>query len=83
MSPKARESRLRRVAARQGLAIAKSRRRTAQVGYRIVDPQTQEVVRDGAAGDYSLSIEEAEAILGARQGTESISVANLNAANDE
>lgn len=80
---KLREARLRRAAVRQGLAIEKSRRRGAKAGYRIVDPQTGAVVRDGASGEYSLAIEQAESILGNPQTAKSISVANLNAANDE
>jgi hypothetical protein len=82
-SLKAREARLRRAAARQGLAIAKSGRRGREAGYAIVDPQTEAVVRDGPSGDHDLTIEQAEAILGNPQDTKSISVANLNAANDE
>ena len=82
-SLKAREARLRRVAARQGLAIVKSRRRGEKAGYAIVDPQTETVARGGASSDGSLTIEQAEAILGDPQSTKSISVANLNAANDE
>lgn len=82
-SLKAREARLRRVAARRGLAIEKSRRRGAKAAYTIVDPQTEAVVRAGPSGGESLTIEQAEAILGNPQTAESISVANLNAANDE
>jgi hypothetical protein len=79
----AREARLRRVAARQGLAIVKSRRRGEEASYAIVDPQTETVARGGASSDGSLTIEQAEAILGDPQSTKSISIANLNAANDE
>ena len=82
-SLKAREARLRRVAARQGLAIVKSRRRDANAGYMIVDPQTEAVVRTGPSGGECLTIEQAEAIVGDPKKAESISVANLNAANDE
>jgi len=82
-SLKAREARLRRAAARQGLAIVKSRRRDENAGYTIVDPQTEAVVRAAPSGDDSLTIDQAEAILGNPQNTKSISVANLNAANDE
>jgi hypothetical protein len=81
-SLKAREARLRRAAARQGLAIVKSRRRGAKA-YAIVDPETEAIIRDGASDDDALTIEQAEAVLGNPQNTKSISVANLNAANDE
>lgn len=77
---KAREARLRRAAARQGLAITKSRRRGVDGGYRIIDPQTEAVVHDGAAGECSLTIDQAEAWLGDSQ--KSISIANLTSAND-
>jgi len=79
----AREARLRRAAARRGLSIAKSRRRDARGGYRIVDPQTDAVVRDGASGAFSLTLEQAEAFLGDPQKTQSVPVENLTAANDE
>lgn len=82
-SLKAREARLRRAAARQGLAIVKSRGRDVEAGYAIVDPQTEAVVRAGPSGGHNLTIEQAEAILGDPQNTKAISVANLNAANDE
>jgi hypothetical protein len=82
-SLKARESRLRRAAARRGMALAKSRRGGASNGYRIVDPQTDAIVHDGDAGEYSLTLDQAEAFLGDPQQTGSISIDNLNAANDE
>lgn len=78
----ARETRLRRAAARKGLSIAKSRR-GGRAGYRIVDPQTAAIVRDGASGEYSLTLEQAEAFVGDPQNMQSVAVANLNAANDE
>ena len=78
-----REARLRRAAARRGLAIAKSSQQEASAGYRIVDPQTDAVVHDGTSGDYSLTIEQAEAFLGDPRNTQSIDIGNLNAANDE
>ncbi len=79
----AREARLRRAAGRRGLAIAKSSQLGASAGYRIVDPQTDVVVHDGTSGDYSLTIEQAEAFLGDSSNTQSIDIGNLNAANDE
>jgi len=48
-----------------------------------VDPQTDAVVHDGTSGDYSLTIEQAEAFLGDPRNTQSIDIGNLNAANDE
>jgi hypothetical protein len=48
-----------------------------------VDPQTDAVVHDGTSGDYSLTIEQAEAFLGDPSNTQSIDIGNLNAANDE
>lgn len=82
-SLEAREARLYRTAVRQGLAIEKSHLCDGKSGYRIVDPQTEAVVRDGPSGDYSLTIEQAEAFLGDLQNTKSIPVADLNAANDD
>lgn len=75
----ARESRLRRVAARRGLAIEKSE----AAGYRIVDPQSEAVVHDGPSGNHSLTIEQAEAFLGDPENQQAIDIENLNAANDE
>ena len=77
---KAREARLRRAAARQGLAVTKSRRRDGDAGYRIIDPETEAVVHDGVAGDCGLTIDQAEARLGDPK--KSISIANLTSAND-
>lgn len=74
-----REARLKRAAARQGLAIVTS----GNGRYRIVDPQTQAVVHTTTSGDDSLTISQAEAFLGDPKAMKSIDVANLNAANDE
>jgi len=78
-----REARLRRAAARKGWSVAKSGRRDTKGGYRIADPQTDAVVHDGAAGEYSLTLEQAEAFVGDPKNAETVDVDNLNAANDQ
>ena len=63
------ETRIRRMAARQGLRLEKSRRRdTRAVGYgtyRLVDPATNAVASYGGSSPYGLTIDEIEkALLG-------------------
>lgn len=64
---KIRENRLRRMAARQGLQIVKSRRRDARAidfgGYMLVDPQTSAVVAGASPIAYNLSIDDVEDYL--------------------
>jgi hypothetical protein len=66
---KAWESRIRRMANRQGLRLEKSRRRDTRAvdygTYRLVDPATNTVVSYGGATPYGLSLDEIEkALLG-------------------
>jgi hypothetical protein len=63
---KTRETRLRRMAERQRLAVEKSRRRDPRAYdygmYRIVDPYNNSVVA-GALGDFSMSLDDVEGYL--------------------
>jgi hypothetical protein len=58
---------LRRVAARQGLRLERSRRRDPRsLGYgkyRIVDTLTGEIYAGAGPGDYTLTLDECEEIL--------------------
>ena len=64
---KVRENRLRRVAQRQGLALAKSRRRDPRATdygtYMLVDPSTNGVVAYGQSSGYGLNLDEIENAL--------------------
>lgn len=64
MTDKVQENRIRRMAARQGLTLAKSRRRdphaTDYGGYMLIDTATNAVVAGGDPAAYSLSLAEAE-----------------------
>jgi hypothetical protein len=64
---KIRENRLRRAAERQGLALAKSRRRDVRAlghgTYMVVDPQTNAVVAKGLESGYGMSLDEVEDFL--------------------
>ena len=72
-SPTIRETRIRRLAARLGVDIAKANDSAASSpggGYMIVEPQTRAVILDGQTGAYSLTLDEVEAYLAeARPGT--------------
>ena len=63
-SIKIRENRLRRKAARQGLSLAKSRRRDPDAidygGYMLVDVQTNAVVMGSGAFAYQASLDDVE-----------------------
>jgi hypothetical protein len=65
ISPKVDEDRIRRLVARQGFMLEKSRRRDPRAPdfgrFRIVDPHTNSVAAGGQPWDYSLSLDEAEA----------------------
>lgn len=67
---KARESRLRRAAARQGLSVAKSSRRNTQAPdfgtYMLTDPHTNAVVALGLLSGYGLTLDDVETELTAR-----------------
>ncbi|MHB8297969.1 MAG: hypothetical protein ACYDDW_05245 [Dermatophilaceae bacterium] len=64
---KVRENRLRRAAQRQGLTLAKSRRRDTRATdygtYMLVDPSTNAVVAHGGQSGYGLSLDEIESAL--------------------
>ena len=64
---KVRENRLRRMAARQGLALRKSRRRDPRAvdhgKYCLVEPFTGAVVAGGPGGGFGLTLEEAARAL--------------------
>ena len=64
---KVRENRLRRAAQRQGLTLAKSRRRDPRAydwgTYMLVDAQTGAVVASGARSGYMMSLDDIEAEL--------------------
>jgi len=69
MSDKVRENRARRAAARQGLALEKSRRRDHRAlgydSYRFVDVATNSVAYGGnSVGGYSLNLDDVEEYLG-------------------
>ena len=72
MTDKVRQNRLRRMAERQGLSLAKSRRRDPNAldfgGYMLVDATTNAVVAGGSPGPYSLTLDEVEAWLTAPKG---------------
>lgn len=67
MTDKVRMNRLRRMAERQGLSLAKSRRRDPNAvdfgGFMLLDASTNSVVAGGDPIPYSLSLDEAEAWL--------------------
>lgn len=67
MSDKVKENRVRRLAARQGLLLVKSRRRDPNAfdfgGYMLVDAETNGVVAGSSPGVFSLSLDDAEARL--------------------
>lgn len=67
MTDKVRQNRLRRMAERQGLALAKSRRRDPNAldfgGFMLVDGKTNAVVAGGDPVPYSLTLDEVEAWL--------------------
>jgi hypothetical protein len=71
MSDKVRENRLRRMAARQGLALAKSRRRDQYAidygDYWLVDPDRNAIVY-GEPGRFHLGLDDVEAYLKGGQG---------------
>jgi hypothetical protein len=64
---KVRENRVRRKAERQGLTLARSRRRDPDArdfgGYMLIDAQTNAVAAGGDPHAYSLTLDEAEAWL--------------------
>lgn len=64
---KVRENRLRRAAQRQGLILARSRRRDPRATdygtYMLVDPSTNFVVAHGLQSGYGLSLDEIENAL--------------------
>jgi hypothetical protein len=64
---KIRENRLRRAAQRQGLTLAKSRRRDTRASdygtYMLVDGSTNFVVANGLQSGYGLSLDEIENAL--------------------
>ena len=64
---KVRENRLRRAAQRQGLTLAKSRRRDPRATdygtYMLVDQQTNAVVAHGMQLGYGLNLDEIESAL--------------------
>ena len=66
-SDKVRENRLRRAAQRQGLQIAKSRRRDFRAldygGYMIVDPNTNSVVAGATPNAYMMDLDQVEDFL--------------------
>lgn len=74
MSDKVRENRARRAAARQGLALEKSRRRDPRAlsyeRYRLLDVATNSVAygADGPEG-YALELNDVEVYLGLADGT--------------
>ncbi len=61
---KVRENKLRRMAARQGYGLMKSRARDPRAlgygGFMIVDPKTNFIVAGASPGAYSLSADEVE-----------------------
>jgi len=77
MSDKVRENRARRAAARQGLALQKSRRRDPRAlgydSYRFVDIATNSVGYGGGGGDgaagYSLDLDDVEKYLDITEGS--------------
>ena len=84
-SPTIRETRVRRLAARLGVDVAKANDSAASSpggGYMIVEPQTRAVILDGQTGAYSLTLDEVEAYLAEPGRVRSIPVSNLSAAND-
>ena len=64
---KVRENRLRRAAQRQGLTLAKSRRRDTRATdygtYMLVDQQTNAVVASGSQSGYGLSLDDVDKAL--------------------
>lgn len=84
-SRRIREARVRRLAARLGVDVAKANDSAASSpggGYMIVEPQTQAVIFDGQSGAYSLTLDDVEAYLGDPDWARAIPVSNMNAAND-
>jgi hypothetical protein len=62
-----RENRLRRAAQRQGLMLAKSRRRDPRATdygtYMLVDPSTNAVIASGSQSGYGLSLDDVDKAL--------------------
>ena len=64
---KVRESRVRRMAQRQGLALTKSRRRDVRATgfgtFMLIDEQTNAVVASGSQSSYGMDLDAVEAFL--------------------